>query len=140
MTPLCFKASENGTYTLAIDADNIEMSYLHLIDNLTGTDTDLLATSNYTFEAKTTDYASRFRLLFRTNDVNDATFAYFNGNEWTINNEGDATLQLIDMMGCILSCQNICGEAKISINQPAGLYVIRLVNGDNNKTQKIVIK
>ena len=138
--PICFKALENGTYTLAIDADNIEMSYLHLIDNLTGTDTDLLATSNYTFEAKTTDYASRFRLLFRTNDVNDATFAYFNGNEWTVNNEGNATLQLIDMMGRILSCQNICGEAKISINQPAGLYVIRLVNGENNKTQKIVIK
>lgn len=138
--PICFKASENGTYTLAIGTDNVEMNYLHLIDNLTGIDTDLLAVSRYTFEANTTDYDNRFRLIFSANDLADATFAYFNGNEWMVNNEGDATLQLIDMMGRILSCQNICGEAKISINQPAGLYMIRLIKDSNQKNQKIVIK
>lgn len=137
---LCFKASENGTYTLAIDTDNVEMNYLHLIDNLTGIDTDLLAVSSYTFEAKTTDYANRFRLLYSANDTNDAAFAYLDGNEWVVNADGEATLQVIDMMGRILSEHNIKGNTKISINQPAGLYVIRLVNGENNKTQKIVIK
>ena len=138
--PLCFKASENGTYTLTIDANNVEMNYLHLIDNLTGTDTDLLAVSSYTFEANTTDYDNRFRLVFSANDVADAAFAYFNGSEWTVNNEGDATLQLIDMMGRILSNQSINGNAEININQPAGLYMIRLINGNNQKNQKIVIK
>ena len=38
-----FKAEENGTYTISVDVDNVEMDYLHLIDNLTGDDIDLLA-------------------------------------------------------------------------------------------------
>ena len=40
------------------------MEYLHLIDNLTGTDVDLLITQNYTFVSKSSDYASRFCLVF----------------------------------------------------------------------------
>ena len=49
--------------------ENVEMDYLHLIDNMTGEDVDLLAgastgSATYTFEAKTTDCASRFRLVF----------------------------------------------------------------------------
>ena len=104
--PLNFKAEENGIYTISVDVDNVEMGYLHLIDNMTGADVDLLtppacghplsegearsgaelgsdrpATDsrtpagvpplqrgqggfNYTFTAKTTDYESRFKLVF----------------------------------------------------------------------------
>ena len=40
------------------------MKYLHLIDNLTGKDIDFLATPSYTFEGKTTDVISRFKLAF----------------------------------------------------------------------------
>ena len=58
--PFRFKASENGTYTLAIDADHVELSYL--FDDLTGTDADLLAVPSYTFEATPTDGAICFRL------------------------------------------------------------------------------
>ena len=63
--PVNFKASKNGNYTISVNAENTEMNYMHLIDNLTGADIDLLATPSYSFEAKTTDYASRFRLVFR---------------------------------------------------------------------------
>jgi hypothetical protein len=75
--PLNFKANENGTYTITVNVDNVEMAYLHLIDNMTGADIDLLSTQNviagedpqspalsYTFTAKTTDYESRFKLVF----------------------------------------------------------------------------
>ena len=68
-----FKAKENGTYTISVDVDNVEMDYLHLIDNLTGDDVDLLAAgpstgsgASYTFTAKTTDDANRFKLVFST--------------------------------------------------------------------------
>ena len=71
--PVCFKASVNGSYTLSFDAENVEMGYLHLIDNLTGMDVDLLATPSYNFEAKTSDYASRFRLVFSANNIAEAT-------------------------------------------------------------------
>ena len=63
-----FKASENGSYTLTVNPENAEMRYRHLIDSLTGADVDLLTEPSYTFDAKTTDDASRFRLVFDGDD------------------------------------------------------------------------
>ena len=40
--PVNFKAEKNGTYTLSVSVENVEMEYLHLIDNMTGEDVDLL--------------------------------------------------------------------------------------------------
>ena len=60
--PVNFKAKENGQYTITVNPENVEMSYLHLIDNMTGADVDLLQTPSYTFEARTTDSAERFKL------------------------------------------------------------------------------
>ena len=59
-----FRAAHNGTYTLRVNNEGMEVDYLHLIDNITGADVDLLIEPNYTFQAKTTDYASRFRIVF----------------------------------------------------------------------------
>ena len=65
--PVNFKTTEDGTYILHVEAESLAPAYLHLIDDVTGTDIDLLATPSYTFEAKTTDTASRFRLMFAPN-------------------------------------------------------------------------
>lgn len=62
--PISFKAAQDGTYVLSLEVENAEICYLHLIDNLTGKDVDLLASSSYTFEVKMSDYATRFKLLF----------------------------------------------------------------------------
>jgi hypothetical protein len=62
--PLSFKAEKNGNYTLSFTHENVSLSYLHLIDNLTGADVDLLQSTSYSFNAKTTDYANRFKLVF----------------------------------------------------------------------------
>ena len=141
--PVSFRASENGTYTIAVEAENVDMNYLHLIDNMTGADVDLLATPNYTFEARTNDYTSRFRLVFSANGIDEQTaetFAYFNGTNWTVSNTGDATLQVVDITGRIVSSETINGNATISINQPAGIYMLRLVNGNDVKVQKVVVR
>ena len=86
--PLNFKAANEGTYTLSVEPKDVEMNYLHLVDKLTGDDIDLLATPIYTFEAKASDNANRFRLVFAANDVDEysesTNFAYFNGSEWVI--------------------------------------------------------
>ena len=50
---------------VTVNPEEVEFSYLHLIDNLTGNDVDLLATPSYSFEAKTTDYDLRFKLVFK---------------------------------------------------------------------------
>ena len=143
--PVSFKAEENGTYTLSFDAEGVSFDYLHLIDNVTGNDVDLLANPSYSFEAKTTDYEGRFKLVFVANSedgpsTGSGTFAFNSNGNWTISNEGEATLQVIDVNGQILKSENINGCGNVNVNVAAGVYLFRLVNGDIVKTQKVVIK
>ena len=144
--PVNFKASRNGRYTMSFDVENLDMNYLHLIDNKTSNDVDLLATQSYTFQANSSDYESRFRLVFKANAIEEndteanTTFAYYNGSEWIINNSGNATLQVIDMMGRVLSSQTLNGNANVNINHAAGIYMLRLVNGENVMVQKVVVR
>ena len=51
-----------------------------------------------------------------------------------------ATLQVIDVNGRILSSETINGCVSKSINATSGVYMLRLINGDNVKVQKIVVK
>lgn len=139
--PINFKAVDNGKYTITVNPSNVEMAYLHLIDNLTGADTDLLQTSSYTFNGGQSDYASRFRLVFATSAEGDETFAYYNGSEWVISNESRATLQLVDVLGHVLRSETIDGNASFSTNGlGSGVYVMRLIDGENVRTQKIVVR
>lgn len=138
--PVSFKAASNGTYTLNVAVQNAELDYLHLVDNLAGTDTDLLANPNYTFEANTGDYASRFTLVLRNTTGLVEHFAFFNGHNWTVSNDGEALIQVVDVMGRILNSKEICGNAEINISQPAGVYMLRLVNGSDVKVQKVIVR
>ncbi len=143
--PLNFKASENGTYTLTINVEGLDLAYLHLIDNMTGAVIDLLSNPSYSFEAKTTDYVSRFKLVFSVNDAStgsasDEAFAFISDGNIIVN--GDGTLQVIDALGRLLfSKQLSTANCQLStVNFPTGVYVLRLINGENLKIQKIIIQ
>ena len=139
--PVNFKAETNGSYTMSFGSENVTFSYLHLIDNLTGADVDLLATPSYTFDATTTDYASRFRLVFATSGNNDGdSFAFFSNGSFVVSNEGEATLQVVDVMGRILKSENISGSASVKVDAASGVYMLRLVNGNDVKVQKVVVE
>ena len=139
--PVSFKAEKNGTYTLSFANEEVTFGYLHLIDNLTGMDVNLLETPSYSFEAKTTDYASRFKLVFATgSNANDESFAFMSDGNLIVNNEGEATLQVIDVNGRILRSESINGSASINMNTVPGVYMIRVINGENVKTQKMVVR
>ena len=141
--PVNFKAKENGTYTLSMNVENVDMNYLHLIDNMTGMDVDLLQTPSYTFEANTNDYANRFKLVFAANGTDEAdesSFAFFSNGNLIVNNEGNATLQVIDINGRILSSETISGSCSKAINATTGVYMLRLINGENVKVQKVVVR
>lgn len=138
-----FKAGKNGSYTIQVSVEGLEFDYLHLIDNLTGADVDLLVEPSYTFEAKASDYASRFRLVFSIcEDANgdNETIAYFNGSEWVVSNTGRATLQVVDMLGHVLSSETVNGNATLNLKEAPGVYTIRLIRGDNVMVQKIVVE
>ena len=137
--PVSFKAMKSGSYTICINSDNVSFGYLHLIDNMTGADVDLLATPSYSFEASTTDYTSRFKLVFATGNAED-NFAFFSNGNLIVNNEGEAMLQVVDVTGRILSSESISGCASVSVDGAAGVYMVRLINGENVRVQKVVVK
>ena len=125
--PVSFKAQSNGSYTFSFNAEEVSFAYLHLIDNMTGVETDLLANPSYSFEASTTDYANRFKLVFATGNADDE-FAFFSNGSFVIVN------------GRIISSESINGCANVNVKAAAGVYMIRLVNGSNVKVQKVVVK
>ena len=138
--PVSFKAESNGSYTLSVNAEEVSFAYLHLIDNMTGVETDLLSAPSYSFEAKSTDYANRFKLVFATGNNNGEDFAFFSNGSFVINNEGNATLQVVDVTGRILKSESINGCASVNVNAAPGVYMLRLVNGENVKVQKVVVR
>ena len=47
---------------------------------------------------------------------------------------------MIDVNGRVLSSESINGSASVSVKGAAGVYMVRLINGDNVKVQKIVVR
>ena len=136
--PVNFKAQSNGSYTLSFNLKNAEFSYLHLFDQMTGNDIDLLATPSYTFNAQTTDYAARFKVIFeKTTTGVSEHFAYVSDGNLILNGEG--TVQVFDVTGRLISSHNDVNRISTEGLTP-GVYMIRLINGNDVKTQKIIVK
>ena len=138
--PVSFKPSKDGNYTLVFISQEVTFNYLHLIDNLTGKDVDLLENPSYNFDAKATDYAHRFKLVFATGNAEEDSFAFCSNGNFIINNDGEATLQVIDVTGRIMSNEVISGSCSKQISVAPGVYMLRLINGNNVKVQKVVVK
>jgi hypothetical protein len=140
--PINFKVTQNGTYSIGIEDNSLDLDYLHLIDNMTGNDIDLLTTPSYTFEARTSDYASRFRLQFapaeKTTAISD-NFAFFANGCLHIFNQGKAALQLMDMTGRIILTETLQGNLDKTLDMVPGVYVVRLVSEKDTRSMKIVV-
>lgn len=145
-TAVCFKARTNGSYTLSVDIVNLDLDYLHLVDNMTGADVDLLQTPSYTFEAHTTDYAERFNLVYAAMtgiEEESEPIAYYADGQIHLMVETchGTSLQIVDMSGRVLVSRDASHASAISTTGMApGVYVLRLINGDEVKTQKIVVR
>ena len=138
---IVFKNTKNADYTITIEGAE-DFDYLHLIDKITGEDVDMLLEQSYTFHATGNEYAERFNIVCRGLDgigenAETVMFAYINDGNIIVNGEG--TLQLIDMTGRIINSIEINGSQMIE-NPSCGVYILRMINGNEVKTQKIVVK
>lgn len=118
--PLCFKANQDGNYTITVNAENVNIGYLHLIDNIAGNDVDLIATPSYTFSANADDHESRFRLIFNANE-----------------NTNSDTTDIMDGVTHILDVTGRIVATDLNTKLTPGVYILK--NANNNKTKKIVI-
>ena len=145
--PLSLKAVYDGEYTLTVNPVIAQMEYLHLIDNLTGADVDLLTTPVYSFTTNAGEFDSRFRLVFSAYSIDEngastgsATFAYYANGEIIITDDGDnATLQVIDMQGRVTVCRDAVPASLSTAGMTPGVYVLRLIQDKKVRMQKIVI-
>ncbi|MBE6345655.1 MAG: T9SS type A sorting domain-containing protein [Lentimicrobiaceae bacterium] len=137
--PVGFKANTMGQYTIAAEAKDCKFNSMTLIDNMTGVKTNLL-TDSYTFMATTNDNPNRFTLTLNADNDTDNDFIYINNNEMIINNiEGDGLVQIYDVMGRSVATYNVSGSANISMETLSeGVYIVRMIDANGVKTQKVV--
>ena len=106
----------------------------------------MLAQTNYSFKASTSDYSSRFRLVFISEDGPSTgsgasgDFAFFSNGQVIVNNDGESVLHLIDIAGRVVSSESVSGCCAVGVDVTPGLYLMRLISGENVKTQKIVVR
>lgn len=136
-----FKAKITGRYTLHVDIDG-DFSYLHLIDRQTGNEMDLLLGDDYDFMASPQDDSNRFIVSLRNvtgidENVETPQFAYVSDGDVIVSGEG--TMQIVDMTGRVAKTMEISGVETVCKPSP-GFYIVRIVNGTDVKTQKIVVR
>ena len=148
--PLRFEATESGTFTLTWNTANADFERLTLIDNIAGTETDMLVRDSYRFEATADQYASRFKVVIgdykgidepeTPEPAEGSTFAFRMGDQIVVNGEG--TLQIVDMLGRVVKTERLTGsQSMVSLPMAtAGIYLLRLTDKNGTKTQKIVIE
>ena len=142
--PVRFYTHENGTFTLTWETMHGNFTSLLLVDNMTGTITDMLRSDHYSFDATTDDYASRFYITFTVTDVEEYNegedFAWFDGSEWVINGKGN--LDVVDVLGrTIYSTRLTDDQNRVNLNGVAkGVYLLRVSEGNKAKVQKVVVR
>ncbi len=144
--PVRFEPSQDGVYTMRWGTLHGDFHYLHLVDNMSGADVDMLRSEEYRFEATTSDYISRFKLVFEVTDVEEnpieaeaTTFAFCMGDEIIVN--GTGYLEVFDVQGRRLSAKRLV-DAQSSVSLPnvaTGIYFLRLSDDKQVRTQKMVI-
>ena len=139
---LSFEAQKMGKYTISVDAEG-EYETIVLVDRQTGIETNMLL-EDYSFTATSSSKENTDRFLVRftfRSDVNEEAkhFAYQSGDELIIEAEG--TVQLFDVTGRMLYIGEVESHGeRINVGHlNNAAYILRLVNEEGVKVQKVII-
>ena len=137
---LNFNAKEMGNYSISLDV-NGEFEEVTLVDRFTGIETNMLLEDEYTFTATSNDNPNRFviRLDNGQQTTDNGQFVYQSGEELILSIEGH--VQIVDMLGRVVySNEHANGDNRISVSEfNNAAYVVRVINEEGVKTQKVVI-
>ena len=138
--PVSFEAMTMGQYTISLQQENCDFEELYLLDKETGEKVNILE-EDYTFMATTADNAERFVLLKDNGQqtTDNSHFAYVSGENLIISVEG--AVQIIDVMGRIIYSNDVTSDNnRIDVSGfDNAAYVVRVVNEEGVKVQKVVI-
>ena len=134
-----FHANQMGNYTIAAITEG-DFRNVVLVDRLSGIETNLMI-EDYNFTATSGDNAKRFLIKIDNGhqSSDNANFAYQSGEELVVEAEG--TVQIIDIMGRIVYCDDVeSTNNRINVsNFNNGTYVVRVINENEVKVQKIIL-
>ena len=137
---LNFDAKEMGNYTISLDV-NGEFETVTLVDRFTGVETNMLLEDEYNFTATSNDSHNRFviRLANGQEPTANSQFVYQSGEELILSIEG--TVQIVDMLGRVVYYnEHANGDNRINVAEfNDAAYVVRVVNEEGVKVQKVVI-
>jgi hypothetical protein len=145
--PFVFMKNDGAQYSIeAIGIENMpETPYL--IDLRHGVSQSLTENPVYTFTSSAGDDPNRFLLKFSAAGIEKAS-TLNSVNAWVHNNilyvdkqQGVTFVELLDVMGRTLYSRQITGKGlhNMNINQPVGVYLIRITNGGKVHTIKVLI-
>ncbi len=140
--PLSFEAQKMGNYTISVDAEG-EYETIVLVDRQTGIETNMLLEDyNFTTTTSKKENTDRFivRFTFKSDvETESERFAYQSGDELIIEAEG--TVQMFDVMGRMVYNSDVKSRGeRINVGQlNKAAYILRLVNGEGVKVQKVII-
>lgn len=143
-----FRVGQDERYTLRFEHQNVDSRYskIYLHDLLTNVIVDITESeSTYAFTAVNhSNSVERFRILTRkNNDSADQKFTVFAGSNQiyvesaTLSN---AQIMVYDVTGRLFARQNMNGTLH-SVTVPAhGSYVVKVVEGVDTHTQKVIVQ
>ena len=139
-----FSNKKAGTYTLTIEGNGMNFEYLHLIDNITGADVDLLHQPGYTFHATGNEFAARFKVVFKpmtgVEENQQESFCFVSDEMLYVNMVADGgLLTMTDVLGRVVKSVKLNGNTCSISNLQSGVYIVRLTEGTKSHVQKIVI-
>ena len=136
---LNFNANQMGNYTISIEP-NGKFQTVTLVDLFTNIETNMLI-EDYHFTAMSDVNNNRFIVKLAVSDQLSAVsdnFVYQSGEELIVEAEG--TIQIFDVMGRMVYDNDVEGEHRINVSDfKQATYIVRCINANEVKTQKIVI-
>ena len=135
-----FETKQMSNYTISIEP-NGEFDNIILVDRFTGIETDMLL-EDYTFTATSSDNDNRFIVRLSVNGqqtTDNKHFAYQSGDELIISAEG--SVQIVDMLGRLVYSSDVeSANNRINVSGlDKAAYIVRVVNNNEVKVQKVVI-
>lgn len=141
---LMFRNNQSGTFTLAVNSNDLDFNYLHLIDHITGADIDLLQQPSYTFSASGNEFEARFMLVVRQNtgveENQQQSFCFVKDKVLYFNTEVQGgQLKIVDVLGRTMKSIEMRETSCSVADLPFGLYLVYLNDGKSTLVQKILI-
>ncbi len=139
----------DGSYNISIESVGglLTSEDIYLKDKLLGTNHNLTTSGAYIFIASPKDNPNRFLLHFGAVDIDEQTpsnrlKAYAINGRLYFHHNGEAVMEVIDLQGRLLESAVVNGQGLVTrqMNQPAGVYVVRLTGSEGVQTAKVVVK